>query len=293
MLMVMKKILVLFILAVAAVRSHGLPPLGTDASPTSFPVQLFFHDGTSTNASGSGLYFLRGTNAYLATAKHLLINPQDRFPAFELTCISYPYGREDTNCIEVEINLRELGLRGNVLFATNGHDVAALRIASIKHSISNEGYFTFDFVSGVKALRQSSTGPLFLREVWSLMFSDLEAGTPVFVFGFPSSLSISRTHQFDSRRPLLRSGVIAGTFPARKTFVVDAAVYPGNSGGPVVAVVDDPPFARRIHLVGIVSEYIPAVEVWKNDRFQFPNFSVSNSGYTVVEPIDSLFEITQ
>jgi hypothetical protein len=268
-----------------AATLFAIPPLGTDANPTSFPVQLFLHNGPITNATGSGVYFLRGTNVYLATAKHVLFNQQDQFHASELACVSYPARRKETNNSLLNIDLRVIGLGGNVRYATNGHDVAALRIGKVNHP-------HVEFSTGVTLVPQDASSPMFLSDAWCQLFDDVEPGTPVFVFGFPQSLGIPTRPQFDSHRPLLRGGIVAGTFPARKTFVVDAAVYPGNSGGPVVAVIDEA-FTRRFFLVGIVTEFVPAVEIWKNEMFQYQNLTMSNSGYSVVEPIDFLMEITK
>jgi hypothetical protein len=57
----------------------------------------------------------------------------------------------------------------------------------------------------------------------------------------------------------------------------------GNSGGPVYSLfIND----NNLFLIGIVSAFIPLEEYWYNDKYPIRNIQISNSGYSVIIPIE-------
>jgi hypothetical protein len=115
-------------------------------------------------------------------------------------------------------------------------------------------------------------------------------GSEVYIFGYPTSLGIKKSIQYDFQRPLLSSGIVAGKYSEEKTFIIDCPSYPGNSGGPVI-VKTPTKTGVEFKLIGILIEFIPYEEQWKNTRNNLINTQHYNSGYSVVEPIDFIYEL--
>ena len=92
-------------------------------------------------------------------------------------------------------------------------------------------------------------------------------------------------------RPLLREGILAGKNYSRHSYIVDAPVFYGNSGGPVLAMNESGFGGIEFNLLGIVSEFVPFEEEWLNLRHGIRNAQISNSGYAVVEPVDEALKM--
>jgi hypothetical protein len=60
-------------------------------------------------------------------------------------------------------------------------------------------------------------------------------------------------------KPLLRRGIIAGKNEKVGTLILDLAVYPGNSGGPVVEV-ETVRSEKKFRVIGIMSQFVPIDE---------------------------------
>ena len=118
-------------------------------------------------------------------------------------------------------------------------------------------------------------------------YNEVLVGNQVFVFGYPVSIGIRDVPQLDLRHPLLRSGIVAGLNRATKAIVIDCAVYPGNSGGPVVQV-EHKGLPSYFEVIGVVSQFVPFQEM----AGQF-NRLLTNSGYAMVVPMDAVLELTQ
>ena len=112
-------------------------------------------------------------------------------------------------------------------------------------------------------------------------------GYGVFVLGFPMGIvGEQRTY------PIVRYGVIARIQDWRRgdaqTFLIDSAAFPGNSGGPVVLQpeamgVEGTESIRRSLLLGIVSSYIPYVDVAVSTQTKRPRVTFEeNSGLAEV-----------
>ena len=83
----------------------------------------------------------------------------------------------------------------------------------------------------------------------------------------------------------------------QKGFLLDTFIFPGNSGGPVIlkpeiASIQGTKPINRSHLVGIVSGYLPYIDVavslqTKRARVSFEE----NSGLAQVVPVDYIDEV--
>ena len=124
---------------------------------------------------------------------------------------------------------------------------------------------------------------------------DIAEGNGVFVLGFPLGL-VGKERNY----PIVRHGIIARIQDwlrgDERTFLIDAAVFPGNSGGPVVLKPEMTTVSqtRRIThslLIGMVRAYIPSQEVAVSEQTGRPKVIFEeNSGLAEVEPIDVIRE---
>ena len=126
---------------------------------------------------------------------------------------------------------------------------------------------------------------------------DIGPGEELFVLGFPLGMSgVERNYV------IARSGMIARfdaeILAAGRTFLIDASVFPGNSGGPVIVKPNSDTLAGRrpieqAYLVGMVRSYLPYEEVAYSLQSDPPTprmVFTENSGLAEVIPIDCVKE---
>lgn len=125
--------------------------------------------------------------------------------------------------------------------------------------------------------------------------AEITEGDYIYVLGFPMGLM-----DVDRQYVILRSGAIARVrdlFEGRSTsFIVDALVFPGNSGGPVVlkpeaVSIDGTKSNMSSSLIGLVKSYIPYQDVAVSQQTGKPRIIFEdNSGLSLVEPVDYILE---
>ena len=121
-------------------------------------------------------------------------------------------------------------------------------------------------------------------------------GDGVFLLGFPMNLVGAERHHV-----ICRTGCIARVRDmfeeVSKTFMVDATVFPGNSGGPVfnkptAAALSETKGQRRCRLIGIVTAYVPYRDVAISPQTGRARVVFEeNSGLSVVLPVDVIHEV--
>lgn len=110
--------------------------------------------------------------------------------------------------------------------------------------------------------------------------------TDVYTVGYPKSLTLSTNFDFD--RPLIRRGIISGVDLTKNKIITDCPTYQGNSGGMVFEIELK---SNKLYLIGLVSQFVPFEERWKNEAYGYFNTNVYNSGYSVVVPVDAIIEL--
>jgi len=111
------------------------------------------------------------------------------------------------------------------------------------------------------------------------------------MFGYPTSLTGLIREIFDPSEPLLRKGIVAGINLGKRTIIIDCPAYFGNSGGPVIQIEHPALNQTRFRIIGLVSGFVPFQEEWENKTMGYSHLIKSNSGYTVVEPIEIALEL--
>lgn len=127
----------------------------------------------------------------------------------------------------------------------------------------------------------------------------VEEGSLVYALGFPMNLVDP------IKVPICRLGCISRVMNAfikekeYPTFLVDAQVFPGNSGGPIVSrperlSIEGTPSNSSANLIGILSEYIPYQEtLYSCQTGRARMIQEENSGLTVVHPVDRIKEVVE
>lgn len=124
----------------------------------------------------------------------------------------------------------------------------------------------------------------------------MSAGDGVFVLGFPMGLTGpgQRSYVIARRGAIARiSDLLDG---AATTFLIDAFVFPGNSGGPVVSapnanVIQGTKAQDRSYLIGVVRAYLPYTDIAVSQQTgQLRMLAQENSGLAEVIPIDYVNE---
>ena len=83
------------------------------------------------------------------------------------------------------------------------------------------------------------------------------------------------------------------------TFLVDAPVFPGNSGGPIVSrpehySIEGTPCNSSANLIGVLSEYITYQEpLYSRQTGRLRMMQEENSGLTIVHPVDRIKEVVE
>jgi hypothetical protein len=123
-------------------------------------------------------------------------------------------------------------------------------------------------------------------------------GDAVFTLGFP--MGIAGT---EKKYAIVRSGVVARVdreiVDETGCFLIDCPVFPGNSGGPVVLrpealTLGDQPPRKKVHVIGIVSGYVPYTDTAISEQTQRPRVSFEeNSGLAYVVPMDAVNELVK
>jgi hypothetical protein len=263
-----------------------------------YPVLIILkHKSGAVVAFGSGVYLGTATAEYLVTAKHVIAEglPDEKthkaeVPDLVLELVSYSKDQPTQQRILLTVDFQMLLARGDVR-AHKTRDVAAIKLGVLKEQ-PDHSLMTF-FSPGVTKVQFADSGLVSAGMVAVRKFDDVLVGNDAILYGYPVSLGLPNSLQFDPLRPLLRRAFIAGKDPEKHSLIVDGPVYRGNSGGPLFEIEPVPgadihsPPDLQFHLIGIMTEFVPLTE-------QAADFTMLlNSGYSIAEPMDFVLELIQ
>ena len=238
------------------------------------------------NSSGSGALYATDKHVYLITARHVLYDELQniRVDSIEIVCQSTDIKNDSTSRFRLDLNL----------LTSKFHRVADVCIVRIADITAVSPTTKSKYLPGVEILEKASSNIGISKRKDILLIDEILIPNDIYIFGYPTSIGLRRSPQFDYNKPLIRKGIISNIYKETKTIVLDAAVYNGNSGGPIVQVKIGQDGKREFNLIGIVSEYIPYVKTWKNQRNHLENIVEHiNSGYSVASSMDNVFELIQ
>lgn len=245
------------------VVSVGVP---TDSTPNWIGTG-FIVGRLASDADGQQNY-----NTFLVTNKHVLTAK---------TNIILRFGNADhSNVLDYPINLQDENGLIWVGHPAQDIDVAAF---SINPRILENDSAAFSFL----ALDVHAVG---IAEMAAMGVSE---GDAVFVLGFPMGIVSSQ-----SMYVIARAGFIARVRDVlnshEPSILIDANIFPGNSGGPVVirpeiSAIEGTQSIQRSALIGIVKSYVPYRDVAISQQTGNPRVIFEeNSGLALVETVDSI-----
>lgn len=184
-----------------------------------------------------------------------------------------------------DYNLNLLDANGKMLYKQHVNSDVDVAVALINASVLQKDGIGFSFFLLGK---ESYT-------ITELKGAGTTEGDGVFVLGFPMG-NIGSTRQY----VILRSGAIARIRDMLEgyssDYIIDAFVFPGNSGGPVilkpemVSIQGTKPNSQS-RLIGMVKSYIPYQDVAISPQTNRARVVFEeNTGLTNIEPVDYIIQ---
>lgn len=236
-----------------------------------------------TGSTGSGFFLSTDKKTFLITAKHILFDREGKTRDRKLNLTCQTEDLNDTRIIQYQIDLTKVKPQKHATA-----DVAAIELGLVQKNQADE--YSLKLHHGVEAKTSADGAVSVDAQNSTKLLDEVLVSNDVFLYGYPSSLGLRNSPQFDYNKPLLRKGIIANLYKDKGTIILDCPVYYGNSGGPVVEVDQNgTEFGHKV--IGVVSEFIPFVEEWKNQQNGLVNTEFSNSGYSVAVAMDKVFEL--
>jgi Trypsin-like peptidase domain len=259
-----------------------------------YPVLITLRMKNGGVIYGSGFYLNTPVSVYLVTAKHVLFAPSGQLVDADLELISYTREAAAPQRITLTSTTSLLSENNNIK-AHPTKDVAVIKVGSfaLPSTPSNGAPNTpqsiptpqmFSLVPGWVRNTPEGASIVGVAPESVKTYDQVLVGNDVIMYGYPRSLVDVR--QLDPLRPLLRRGLIAGLNEGRHTIVIDCPSYRGNSGGPAVEIEPDG-FGAKLKIIGVVVEFVALTEGTEDFGIKF------NSGYSIVEPMDSVLELTK
>lgn len=202
---------------------------------------------------GSCFVVEHGGGLYVVTAYHVLYNPDGSLICGDGTLFFSNQETDNNNNLYVNITFAQIDIR-----VSPEDDLALFRYDT------NSDFIAETRGNDIKLIPISLTSKA-ENELWTSM---------VYILGFPTSLRIDAP--FDTK-PMAASGVVSAYDRAKSSFIVNAPVYYGNSGCPVLRVQDG-----TVEIVGIVQRLVMFNLEWKNPyERELSRLDWHNSGYTL------------
>ena len=249
-----------------------------------YPVLILLNSGST----GSGFQLNTGENMYFVTAKHVLFDDKGNLLSDKAEVICQSKDINDDTKTVFTVNLKELNESKNVFFHSS-KDVAAFTIGNVETHENGKNY-TCNPIAGVGLKQTGKTGPVSVAKDTPILINEVLVANDVYLYGYPLSLGLKNSPQFDYNKPLLRKGIVASVNKKQGTIILDCPVYYGNSGGPVAQVTREKGKTKH-SVIGVVSQFIPYAENWVNQSNKIVHTEISNSGYSVAVSMDYVFEM--
>jgi len=249
-----------------------------------YPVQVLVAD-----AGGTGFFVRKDQNLFLVTARHVVYDIVKRELAPEFTLRALSKDVHETAVTVMHVNAAQMQGAKQIRM-DEPRDVAVVRLATLKQG-------GMDTTAGVVVSERSKGGIITAPFAYLTRFADVDVSSQIFMFGYPS-IGVKGYSQIDPTRPLVRSGIVSGVNATLKTIIIDAPVYHGNSGGPVVQLSR----TNRLRIIGIATQFVPVAEdVLPLNRLETPPqgaqssaptvMALGNSGYGVVASADAIIDL--
>ena len=214
-------------------------------------------------------------NTYLVTNKHVIKNNESIIVKFN--------PQTDQSSKDYSIKLKNDD--GSNIWTGHPDDDIDVAVIRVKFKILIDEGMKFKFFQSDKNVFSSSV----------MQKEGFIEGDFVYILGFPMGIVTT-----DRQYVFSRSGTISrirDLYEKRsKDYVIDAFVFPGNSGGPVLSKPESMYLTGTkactvSRLIGIIKNYIPYIDVAFSKQTQRPRITFEeNTGLTLVEPVEHIIE---
>ncbi|MBR9706207.1 trypsin-like peptidase domain-containing protein [Candidatus Pacearchaeota archaeon] len=215
---------------------------------------------------------------YLITNRHVVKSQTKAYLRFNSK------GKEPAKIFKIESK----GKDGNIQFFTHPNSKIDVAVVPINYDILVKKGIQVDYFHSDKNI----------ANIEKMIEEGITEGDFVYVLGFPMGLIGGQRNAV-----IVRSGVIARIQDtldnSSNTFLVDAFVFPGNSGGPVILKpelisITGTKTHKTPYLLGIVQSYVPYKDVAISSQTNKPRIIFEeNSGLAAIHPIDFIEETIQ
>lgn len=205
------------------------------------------------NSRGSCFMVKHHDELYVVTAYHVLYKPDGNLINSDGALFFSNQESYGNNYLNVNICFEHIQMRSNC-----DEDLALF-----KYDPKNE--YIAEARNNNIILSPISISSISESELWT---------SKVFILGYPTSLHIEAPYDF---KPMVASGVVSAYDRASASFIVNAPVYYGNSGCPVLRIGE----GGTIEIVGVVQKLVMFNLEWKNPyERDLLRLDWHNSGYT-------------
>jgi S1-C subfamily serine protease len=235
-------------------------------------------------ATGFLIGFLTENNPDITKRKYRLFLVTNRHVFNDFDQLWLRFNKKDKGTERFAIKLKE---NNEVKWLAHKDPNVDLAMLSINHNILNEKNVDWIFIN-----EEMFAFPNKYSEI------GIELGDEVFLLGFP--MGISGKYQ---NYAIVRGGTIARfdeeIIKSEKSILLDATVFPGNSGGPVItkpelASLDGTRAVSSPYLIGVVSGYKLYKEPLYSHQSSPPSIaaiSIENSGLASIVPMNFVKDI--
>lgn len=266
----------------------------------SYPALITFDNAEDT---GTGFFISCSKGIFFVTASHVLRHADEKAKGRYIQVLAHDRDLRTASSNVLRIDLKE-AMAANCLRPHPTHDVCVIQISSLAKDLRPED-LTGELADRyrrmgsaaiisrkapfVTYLAESPNGPTSIAIAGVRPLADVVVGAKVYTSAYPSSIGLEGLPQFDYKKPLLRSGIVAGKYEEMGTLVLDCSVYPGDSGGPILEVAEyhvKVGLLRLFRLCGVVSQFVPYGIAAGDDTLRH-----ANSGYSIATSIDPVVEL--
>ncbi len=236
-------------------------------------------DFPNSENDGSGFLYKDSTHIYLITARHLLFDRNITDESYNLlhNSCQVSFNLKDNDSLypaQFQLDIEMAYILDQISYSDES-DIALIKLGNTQKHPIHDSLKLVNYHISVTAKSNFTVGSLFaIRSEDIIQPENFSEGYEIFLFGFPNTIGLQSIPQFSKKRPLVRKGLIAGYNEISKRYILDAAAFSGNSGGPVTILKNN-----RYYFCGIIIENIPV-----NLLGDF----VGNSGYSVMETLAEL-----
>ncbi|MBL3549152.1 trypsin-like peptidase domain-containing protein [Chryseobacterium sp. KMC2] len=241
-------------------------------------------------SSGTGFFLEKNNKTYFVTAKHVLCN-NNSFKGNVANLTFQARNSDPSIYFPMKLSLDLQLLLADQHAAINPtRDIVVILIIG---NNANEGEFVHP-VRGINISGDSQGGFTRIPEISIKQLSEVIIANDIFIFGYPVSIGLQNSPQFNYELPLTRKGVVSQVHAPNKTIILDCQVHPGNSGGPVIQVTNTGTHFQY-DVIGVLIQYVPYVtEINLGGAiYSYSGRSVNdfkNSGYSIAASMDLVLE---